>query len=809
MSALDNAGAEGRPPARPEAATTPVELLAELRLLRAWAGDPSLRDLQRTTGVARSTLAYALDPQRSTLPRLELVLAVVRACGASGPEVEAWRRAWRGLRTASEERRSPTAAPGTAHLPPPLLPGGPGTVAATASTAPRQLPADLADFTGRGPLVQRLQDLLAEAGPHGGPVVLSALNGAGGMGKTTLAVHVAHRALGHFPDGQLHADLHGLDARPADPAEVMGRFLRGLGVAAADVPSDREEREALYRSTLSGRRLLLLLDNARDAAQVRPLLPGSGSCAVLITSRGALPGLDGAHRIAVDVLTDAEALELFTRIVGAEAVAAEPAATREVLRICAGLPLAIRIAGSRLACQPGWTVRTLADRLDDESRRLDELQVEDRAVRASFAVGFAALSPSSARLFRLLGLVPGPTISLPAVLALAGAPASDTEEALWALLAAHLLQPAGPDRYAFHDLIRVYAAEQAAAAAAAERHDGVGRLLRWSLYGADRAARLLTPSAPQATGDGFWTAAMLPLAVSRPAFEDFAAAQSWFDAEDHNLTAAAHLACAATDRELLALGPQLVQAFWASVYVRGEYDPRWEDLCAAAIRAATALGDRAARAGMHKTLGILHLYNARPQRALPEFEQAHALRTEIGDTVGALACTVDIACAYTSLERYGAAIPELETALAGYQAAGDRRKAAVVLNNLGVTCHKSGDPTAAVVHLEASLRLKEELGDVVGQSKSLTSLAEILFVSGRTELAARRGEQALAALQQTGSRVDVVLVLEILVRAYQALHRPAEADRCRTELAQAYTALSAEQSATLKEELTRLTPAQG
>ncbi|GAA1226263.1 transcriptional regulator AfsR [Kitasatospora nipponensis] len=673
------------------------------------------------------------------------------------------------------------------------------------AVTPRQLPADLSDFTGRQPLVGRLLDLLGGAGQGGGPVVLSALNGAGGVGKTSLAVHVAHRVLPCFPDGQLHADLHGLDAQPADPGEVLARFLRALGVAAHDIPTDREEREALYRSTVYGRRLLILLDNARDAAQVRPLLPGSGSCAALITSRGALPGLDGVHRVAVDVLAEEEARELFTRIVGGEVVAAEPDAVAQVLRICAGLPLAIRIAGSRLACQPGWTARMLADRLADESRRLDELHVEDRAVRAGFAVGYAALAEPVARLFRLLGLVPGPTVSLPAALALAAGSARETEDALWALLAAHLLQPAGPGRYRFHDLIRVYAVELATAAEPSERQ-GLHRLLHWYLHTADHAAGLLTPSRVPAAEEGYWSADNLPVGASRPDLGGFDEAQSWFDAESRNLVAAVHLACAGSEPWLLGLAHRLVSAFWASVYVRGEYEPRWEGICAAAIGATAALGDLAAQATMRKTLGIVLLSGNKPQEALAQFEQAQAIRSGLGDEAGALACAVDVACAYGRLGRNAPAIATLQTVAARYQQAGESSRAAYVLNNLGIVCHQAGESTAAIRHLEASLRIKTELGDVVGQSKTLTSLAEILYVTGRMEQAAERSEQALVALRRSGSRQDPALVLEIAALAYRAQRRPADVDRCRTELVKVYAALDPRQRATVQAELTRLTP---
>jgi transcriptional regulator with XRE-family HTH domain/tetratricopeptide (TPR) repeat protein len=683
-----------------------------------------------------------------------------------------------------------------------------GSERRSARIRPAQLSAGLSDFTGRASLVARLEALLAKttAEQSGGPVVLSAIDGAGGVGKTTLAVHVAQRMLAQFPDGQLQADLHGVGGSPADPGDILARFLRGLGIPANDIPADSEERGALYRSTVAGRRILVLLDNVKDAAQVRPLLPGSGTCAVLITSRSALPGLDGAHRLTVDVLTRDEALELFTRVVGTDVVAAEPDAVEEVLTVCAGLPLAIRIAASRLACQPGWNAQTLADQLREESRRLDELQVEDRAVRASFAVGFAALPQPAARLFRLLGLAPGPTISLPAAVALAGGPR--TEHAVWTLLAAHLLQTDGPARYRFHDLVRVYAAELATEPQWPEQREGVSRLLHWYLQSADQAGRQLIPAREPATDEAFWTADNLPTKASHLVFDGFDDAQSWFDAESQNLVAAVYLACAAPERKLLELAPRLVDAFWASVYVRGEYDPQWEGLCTAAIRATTLLDDPAAEATVRKTLGIVYLYGAKPQDAATQFERSYTIRTEHGDLDGALACAMDLSCAYSRLGRHDQAIDSLETALDGYRESGDPRKTAIVLNNLGIACHTGGHSTTAIGHLEESLRIKRELGDVVGQSKTLTSLAEILYVTGQMHQAAERCTQALPAIRQSGGREALALVLEIAALAYRAQGRSADAELCRTELDEVYTALGPQHTASVKTELERLaTPA--
>ena len=295
---------------------------------------------------------------------------------------------------------------------------------------PAQLPADVADFTGRGEQVMHLCDLLSSAGADdSGAVPIALVAGSGGLGKTSLAVHAAHRVRGSFPDGQMYVDLLGATAHPLPPVDVLARFLRDLGVDGRDIPAEDDERAARYRTVMAGRRMLIVLDNARDAAQVRPLLPGAASCAVLITTRSRMPDLASTRMVDLNVLDDDEALALFTRVVGDERAAAEPEATAELLLACAGLPLAIRICAARLATRSGWTIRTMANRLRDEHRRLDELRVGDLAVRASFQVSFASLPTSAqpdgialADAFRMLGLWHGPSISSAAAAALFGTP---------------------------------------------------------------------------------------------------------------------------------------------------------------------------------------------------------------------------------------------------------------------------------------------------------------------------------------------------------------------------------------------------
>ena len=432
-------------------------------------------------------------------------------------------------------RPSPSAPAAEAEIPRPV-------------PAPAQLPADVADFTGREDQVKHLCDLLAGGGLDADPgaVRIALVAGSGGLGKTSLAVHAAHRVCGGFPDGQLYVDLLGAAPQPLAPADVLARFLRDLGVDGRDIPADDDERAARYRTALAGRRLLVVLDNARDAAQVRPLLPGTASSAVLITTRSRMPDLASTKLVDLNVLDDDEALTLFTRVVGDERASAEPEATAELLLACAGLPLAIRICAARLNTRSGWTIGAMARRLRDEHRRLDEMRAGDMAVRASFQVSFASLPASvqdgiaPADAFRMLGLWQGPSISSAAAAALFGTPEYQAEDVLETLVDVHLLESTSSDRYKFHDLLRVYSSERAVADLSGPARDAaVGRLLRWYMRTSDAAGTAVVPhryNIPlEPVGDD-------PPPLSFAGVDD---ALSWYDSERVNLVAVTRQASSA------------------------------------------------------------------------------------------------------------------------------------------------------------------------------------------------------------------------------------------------------------------------
>ncbi|NUP48859.1 MAG: AfsR family transcriptional regulator [Catenulispora sp.] len=323
---------------------------------------------------------------------------------------------------------------------------------------PAQLPADTTDFTGRENLTQALAARIAATA--GQSVAVCALSGLGGVGKTALAIHLGHQVRAEFPDGQLYVDLRGGDPEPADPAIVLAAFLRGLGSTEGETAQGLEERAAAYRSALAGRRVLIVLDNARDAAQVRPLLPGSAGCAVIVTSRPKLTSLAGATFADLDVLDPGEAMNMFTRIIGEERLGAEHTAAIEVVALCGYLPLAVRIAASRLASRPHWRIASLAARLSDERRRLGELAVGDLAVRTAFELGYHQLTPVQADLFRRLAVLDSSDVSAAAAAAMIAQDEADTEEVLESLVDAAMLESSSPGRYRYHDLLRLYARER-------------------------------------------------------------------------------------------------------------------------------------------------------------------------------------------------------------------------------------------------------------------------------------------------------------------------------------------------------------
>ncbi|MGP3978096.1 AfsR/SARP family transcriptional regulator [Streptomyces sp. 8N114] len=636
--------------------------------------------------------------------------------------------------------------------------------AATTVTRPAQLPATVADFTGRTSFVAELSDQLAEA--EGTVMAVSAVAGIGGVGKTTLAIHVAHAAADRFPDGQLYVDLQGAGASPADPEAVLGSFLRALGVADSAIPSGIQDRAALFRSLLAGRRVLALLDNARDAAQVRPLLPGTAGCAALVTSRVRMVDLAGAHLVDLDVMSPEEAIALFTRIVGEERVLSEREAAMDVVAACGFLPLAIRIAAARLSARRTWTVSTLAAKLGDERRRLDELQAGDQAVKATFELGYGQLEGEQARAFRLLGLAEGPDISLDAAAALLDRTPENAEDLLESLVDTSLLESAAPRRYRFHDLVRLFAR------ACAERDEqppseceaALGRLLDFYLatarnyYVLERPAEKLVDHLEVTAQEGLH-------------FPDHGAAIEWLFAESD-----CFLACAAQ----MASGPTLRRAVdllmaTSALAEAGSYGRQYEQGATALKCAAQEAGDAHAEARARSVLTGMHLATGRFDEADKEAEQAELLAPKAGDPISWSYALNDRGLVANYQTRPLEAEHFLSRALEAFRSYGNRPAEASALCNLSRVHTELGKTDTAISLAEQALDIHDHLSVSMRRATTLYALGIALTTAQRLPEAEQRFQEALGIFQQSRQRLWEGMAYFRLGEVQLAAHRPTQA----------------------------------
>jgi DNA-binding SARP family transcriptional activator len=754
-------------------------------LLSADVRQPPEAEKPPSTGERRSRPAPAAGRRGTQLPvAAQDAGSSVAHRDAAGPPASA-----PPAGSQAHQHPAASAAPGA-----PAVPGAPGSIALgivetsddaaetvpppPAVPAPMQLPADINDFTGRELHVRQLCDLLSgrRAGDNPGAVPVALVAGAGGLGKTTLAIHAAHRMRTEYPDGQLYVDLLGAGPQPLPPGDVLARFLRDLGEEGAQIPVSEEERAALYRTRLNGRRTLVLLDNAHDAAQVRPLLPGSASCAVIVTSRSRLSDLVGGGLVHLDVLDDSEALALFSRIVGTDRAAAEPDATAELLVACAGLPLAIRICAARLAARDHWTIRWLADRIRDQHRRLDEMRVGDLAVRASFEVSFASLpaalvpggvAPADA--FRLLGLWAGPSIGLGAATALIGEPEDRVADALEFLVDAHLLESSAPDCYGFHDLLRVYADERAMADEPEQsRREAVARLLAWYLHMASAADTLVAPHRERPSLDP------APPGCDPLSFIDVAGALAWCEAERENVVAATQQAA---DYGLHDIAWKLPVAVLGS-FDRLSYRAEWISSHLIALASARQAGDRRAEGWTLNNLGMVYSQQQRMDEAISRFEEALEIRREIGDLRGQAISTINIADANLRRGRSTEALGQLDQALSLQREAGYRYGEGAVLTGLGEAHLDLGHLDEAIDYLQQGRAIFVEIKARNGEDYVLHALARAYLELGRTPEAIVAYQDALTIRRSVGSRQSQGLTMVFLGRAQLRAGDLAEARRC-------------------------------
>ena len=668
------------------------------------------------------------------------------------------------------------------------------TVLPASWARPSQLPMDLAAFVGRDDLVHRIQCLLTD--DLRVPIV--ALSGLPGVGKTALAVRTAHRLTGRFPDGQLYVDLHGATAglQPLQAVEVLGRFLRELGLEPAAIPIDLEEASAAFRSRVTGRRLLVVLDNAVDATQVAPLLPASPGCGVLVTSRRALVSLDGAAHVPLEVLHAGEAVELLGRLAGHDRVAAEPEASVQVARCCGYLPLALRIAGARLAARPTWSVAALAERLADSRRRLDELEVAEAGVRASFQVSYQqlhnsadALDRAAAEVFGLLGLPDGPQMSVPVAARLVDAPEETAERVLERLVDAQLVETPSPGRYRLHDLLRLYARE-----VATQHHDvraraaALTRAIRFYVASAWQTLAVLRPGDYRlARADERWCKGGLE-------FPDAAAALGWLEVERPNLLATVRQAVA-TAGVPVEIGMQLAQALFGFFWVRSHWDD-WVQADQIALGVARRLGDRAAQAQSHNDLGAGYYRLGCYDQALSHLRESLTIRRDLDDSTGQALSLGNLGKIYQALGRYEEALACLQESLAICRDLGDPRGQAGCLANLGELYQRQGRYEKALVCLSVSLAIRKHMADRHGQAQSLSNLGIVHERRGRHEEALAHLQESLAIFQELGDSPSEAKSLHELGMTLRALGRTQEARAHWREALAIYERLRAADGAT-------------
>jgi len=589
-----------------------------------------------------------------------------------------------------------------------------------APVVPRQLPTATRHFTGRAEALEALGALAAEAAGESQATVISVIDGTAGIGKTTLALHFAHKVAEQFPDGQLYVNLRGFDPAGAlmTSVEAISLLLDGLSVPAARIPAGLDAQAALYRSLLVGKRMLVLLDNARDVDQVRPLLPASPGCLVIVTSRSQLTSLvatEGASPLTLDVLTDAEARELLSRRLGPERVAGDPGAAGALIQLCARLPLALSIAAARTHSQPRLSLAALTADLRDARSRLDALDAGHATanVRAVLSWSYQRLDPPAARLFRLLGLHAGPDISTAAAASMAGLALDEGRRGLVELTRAHLLAEHAPGRFSFHDLLRAYAAELAQSAdSEAERHAATGRMLDHYLHTAHSAALHA-----RSINSPLMLAALAPGAEAER-ISNAEQALAWFEAEHRVLMAA-------TGRALEAgfdtHAWQLVWTLSDFLDMRG----RWHDWAVAeqiALAATQRLGDRVAQASVHQRFGYASGRIGRYEDAHAHLGLALSIHNERGDHAGQAYVHNSLAITLSYQGRHGEALGHARQSLTSYTAAGDRAGQAQALNSVGWLNAVVGDHQQAVSYCEQSLDLFRDLGSTEGEASALDSL---------------------------------------------------------------------------------------
>jgi tetratricopeptide (TPR) repeat protein/transcriptional regulator with XRE-family HTH domain len=681
---------------------------------------------------------------------------------------------------------------------------------------PRWLPPAVSDFTGRDRELADLRDVLASAS-EAPAVVVTTIEGMGGVGKTTLAVRAAHLVADEFPDGQLYVNLRGFGpGERMSTAEALDQILASLGLSAGDSGAV-EQSSGRYRSALAGRRVLVVLDNASDAAQVSPLLPGTAGCAAIVTSRQSMAGLPGARHVRLDLMTEDEGAELLSATIGADRAAAESAAVAEVVRRCGRLPLAIRIAGARLASRPSWPVAVLAQQLADERSRLDELELRDAGVRASFFASLRGLAESidavdndAAAAFSLLGVLDSPQICLDVVTRLVDKPIASVRRVLERLVDSHLLESQEIGRYRLHDLLRTYAREHAEShltqderAAALERVLILYNTVAWRVYLVSSPAHTRLQYVDRRWVDDTVNGVGVDHALSWLIEEGANIVSTMRQAAEHSAVPDALI----TQLALVSLNHLNTGGHWPLLVATGRVS----------LRVADRTGNRIAQAFAHHDIGAAHLQVGRGDDALTEFEAAVELfRAEV-DQSGEAMALCNLAHVFERLGRIEEGIragnralaisadhglkhleattclalgllhgladersQELryhERSLSIYAEIGYDRGRARALYNFGVACRNAGRTEEATANLRESIKLTDRLDLVDTSSEARSELAAVYCATGRPDLALTLGTEALSIALMLGSEITEARARHCVGNALDALQRRNQARR--------------------------------
>lgn len=671
---------------------------------------------------------------------------------------------------------------------------------------PAQLPPVLPDFAGRTDAVSEMRALLTMPGRRALTVV--AIAGMGGIGKTSLALYTAHGVRHAYPDGQLYADLRGGDDNPTEPALVLTGFLLSLGVAAEAVPDTLDDRCKLFRSMLDGRRVLIVLDNARDASQVLDLMPGSVGCGVIITGRSRLFGLPLTKQLGIDTFRPDEALSLLSTVIGHERLDAEREQALELLRLCGFLPLAIRIVATKLASRPRWAIATLTARLANEQRRIEELRVGDVSIHAVFELGYRQLPPQQARAFRLLA-VPGPLdFGLPVAAAVLATDEETAEELLECLVDAAMLESPEPGRYRYHDLLRAFA-QRAGKEHQADTGQAFGRLLDYLLATACNAFAQAVPGDPVADSLG-------PLRSQGLHFSDVHTARSWITGEIGVVTAAAlHTVSGRTEPDdgrlrtavdlLIAVSPFCAdvrfeglgsaalelareaelrgdqrgfgraQLLCSSIALQAARPADTEEHARLAVKASRNTQDTVILRQALNNLGVAVMFLRRYDEAVECFDEAIALARVLGHRSGEAATTINAALARVRSGRAAEAIPACETTLMTLRAMGDLPGVAYALYVLALALHEHEQFGDAIARYTECLAVCRSAGIRGREAHALYRLAETLRRTGQYDEAVRYATEAVARCEEIGAVRDHAYALMVLGQA--------EADRGATDTA--------------------------